>query len=371
MATPTLHKYCKIVNTYVRKAVDAVQDLEYKGDWVVTEKIHGANFSFTVFPDGTIKPASRNNFLATAAAQSSFYQSDVLVGRYESAVGALLRFVRDQDPTVEFVQVIGELFGGEYPGHPKVAKRVQKGVFYCPTIEFLAFDIYVRRADEEDGRYLGWDDFQRACVTTGIPVVPFVFRGSFRECLQYSGTANAESTSVPACLGLPDLGPTNVREGHVIKPAQDVRQGRFRERVIFKDKNRKFKEKAIANTKGKPQEALSDEWKVRTEEALLYVTANRLSNVESKTGPDVHPMKLASLLVQDVWADMKNDDLPWLKDMDNRVRRAIQKSLMAASTDLVLNGEAPPASSDSATLAPQANVRHTDPATQQGGSTSN
>ena len=41
-------KFPSLENTYRQKEIDKIVMMEIKDQWVVTEKVHGANFSFWV-----------------------------------------------------------------------------------------------------------------------------------------------------------------------------------------------------------------------------------------------------------------------------------------------------------------------------------
>lgn len=44
-------KFPSLENTYRQKEIDKIVMMEIKDQWVVTEKVHGANFSFWVYKD--------------------------------------------------------------------------------------------------------------------------------------------------------------------------------------------------------------------------------------------------------------------------------------------------------------------------------
>ena len=114
------------------------------GDWVVTEKIHGANFSVVADAEGGTHFAKRSGPLP---ADEDFYsfRSAGLDATLAAAAHRLLEAVRLAAPATRSVCVFGELFGGHYP-HPAVPptpglQPVQRGVWYCPDLRFVAFDV--------------------------------------------------------------------------------------------------------------------------------------------------------------------------------------------------------------------------------------
>jgi len=121
---------------------------------VVTEKVHGANFSVLAFrASGAVEFAKRTAVLAPA---------DDFFGCRSAGVTAVLRpAARAAAAAVGAdVAIFGELFGGLYP-HEAVApvqglQPVQRGVYYAPTVQFCAFDVQLLAS----GRFLDFDDAQ-------------------------------------------------------------------------------------------------------------------------------------------------------------------------------------------------------------------
>lgn len=134
-----------------------------KTEWVVTEKVHGSNLCWVVGVTRDrddrerIRCAKRRELIDENSGQS-FFQHDLLreriSGRIESVVQEVLH---KYAANAKCVHIYGEIFGGHYP-HPQVqlvhtVQPVQTGVWYCPGIEFMAFDIAVIEEDDIcDGR---------------------------------------------------------------------------------------------------------------------------------------------------------------------------------------------------------------------------
>ena len=105
--------------------------------WVVTEKVHGANFSF-VYANGLLKFAKRKEFLSWT---DDFFGFQLVVNRLENKVLRLFEQLEKDLPARKW-QIYGELFGGHYP-HPDVPAKenlfpIQTGVYYSPDIHFCA-----------------------------------------------------------------------------------------------------------------------------------------------------------------------------------------------------------------------------------------
>jgi Rnl2 family RNA ligase len=188
-----------------------------RATWVVTEKIHGANFCLAT--DGvTVRAANRRQWLA---------DDDFFFG-WQSVAAALMPAVRDLYarlgvPGLARVYVHGELFGGAYP-HPDVApvggaQPVQTGVWYAPDVRFLAFDLRVETADGTS-RYLDYADTVRLLEMAGVPCAQPLRVGSYSAVSEHS--IRFDST-IPRWLGLPVLpAGQNLAEGVVIKPWCEV-----------------------------------------------------------------------------------------------------------------------------------------------------
>ena len=86
-----------------------------KTDWVVTEKIHGANFS--VSTDGSeVRFAKRKEFLPPG---EDFFDYQSLKDKLENQAKEIFQILRTERTALQKVTIYGELFGGEYP-HPDV-----------------------------------------------------------------------------------------------------------------------------------------------------------------------------------------------------------------------------------------------------------
>ncbi len=184
--------------------------------WIVMEKAHGTNINVTM--DGeNIKFGKRTTFYERES-MKSFFRYERFWNKYRQKCADVWNNCK-----YKTVTIYGELIGGDYP-HSKVEKveipRIQGGVYYHPGHDFYAFDI------RADGEYL--------------PYAKVLFRGSFKDVLNYSAKTKADPTTIPSMFGLEEI-EDNVREGNVLKPV--VTTYIKSKRVILKDKNDKFSEK--------------------------------------------------------------------------------------------------------------------------------
>lgn len=270
-----------------------------KATWIVTEKIHGANFCFLT--DGsTIHCAKRREFLAE---DEDFFGHRTVLARLAEPLQALFAQLRREDGRTRLVYVYGELFGGGYP-HPDVpavpgVSPVQTGVWYSPRIEFCAFDVGVLRDGEAERVYLDQDEALTRCEEAQIPFVHPLSRGSYEDAVAFR---LGFETTLPAILGLPSLGPTNKAEGVVLKPARAIvvsrRPGVIR--PVIKRKIAEFAEDMRFHQAEKwaappPTGATLD---LLRYEASLLVNENRLHAAVSKVGPvrADDPARLANVL---------------------------------------------------------------------------
>jgi Rnl2 family RNA ligase len=319
-------KYSSIENTYRIKTISDIKDygLHY-GDWCVTEKVHGANFSFWLDNQG-VRCAKRTDFLSTG---QKFFNWESVLDDYMPNLEALFPAVGElyniSDETLEIV-LYGELFGGIYPHdeverHP-TAQKVQKGVYYCPDNDFYAFDMKV------NGRYVSQPLFEEVMRTLGFNYAKSLKVGSFDECLAYP---NQFQTTIPDFYHLPQI-EDNVCEGVVIKPL-DAKFFENGSRVILKNKNDKFKEKSEGKHPKhpklpKPEIVLTGEQEKVLSEIRTYITDNRLNNVTSKIGEINDKMfgRVLGEFTKDILVDFGKDN-NIMEEMDKKDKKVITKIL--------------------------------------------
>jgi len=245
--------------------------------WIVTEKIHGANFCF-ICDGNTVRCAKRKAILQS---EDRFFQFQRIQERYEEKVLDLFSQMQAKEE-FKTLHLYGELFGGLYE-HEEVrnlpqVKPIQKGIQYCPDLEFYAFDILLKSEDDS----LRWVDYDEFC--SNLSSLEFfhakaLFTGSLGECLEFN---TRFQTTVPALLNLPDID-NNFAEGIVVKSSNNlevIRKGK-RTRAMVKIKTEEFREMAKRAESSKRKRTKADE----AEEIFLStMTKQRLINVLSKVG---------------------------------------------------------------------------------------
>jgi Rnl2 family RNA ligase len=275
--------------------------------WVVTEKIHGANFGF-VYEQKRLKFAKRKEFLEWS---DDFFGFQWVASRLESQLLALFERLSLDIPAAKYT-IYGELFGGAYP-HPAVAPQegaqaIQTGTYYSPNIEFCGFDIAVEPADAP--KY--YIDYEAACAyfeKFGILYAKSLFTGTLNQALGFNIRFNSH---IPSLLGLPDLG-DNLVEGVVIKPLNNPAPELFEIRPIFKLKNREFEEDERFHEAEKwgfiPKVvAQSEEMGFWVEELNAYLNNARVESAISKIGR-LDPQNAARMeaLETEIWKDILED----------------------------------------------------------------
>lgn len=286
-------KYNSIKNSYDTKFIRKIIENGYDREkWVVTNKIHGANFSFLVNDLG-VKCASRENVLND---DSDFYGFQVVRDKYIDNIKILYAIVKSIYDDTASMSVHGEIFGGRYP-HPDVQKnpnasKIQKGVYYTPNNDFYLFDIKI------DGRFISFNTVFEISGIIGCPVATPLATGSLQECLEYP---NDFEDPTYKYYDLPAI-ENNITEGIVIRPIITRFIGDHR--VILKNKNDKWSEKS-REKKVALVESVSDEAKSQIEVLSQYVTEQRLDNVLSHIGgvEDKEFGKLIGAYSKDVWDD--------------------------------------------------------------------
>lgn len=315
-----------IENSYRKKFIDIVvaEKLD-EGEFVVQEKAHGANLSF--WYDGKdLKSAKRSGFI-----KDNFYDYKLVETKNRERVEKLYAILKKEGCDFSELAVYGELVGGTYP-HKDVEKdtsatRIQKGIFYTPHNEFYAIDAAI------DGQLIDVDKFNQAMEKAGFLYAKTIFRGTFEECLKYS---NSFPSQISVWLGLPEL-EDNICEGVVIKPVipkfiSDTT------RVILKNKNEKWAEKAKARDRPKkPPMTLSAKGEELFGEMGNLITENRLRNVLSKIGPIGQKEfgKLIQLFSKDILDEFFKDHIEEYNRLEKKEQKQLTRKLSQKCAELI------------------------------------
>lgn len=318
-------KYTSIENSYRQKEVDSIKLYHNDVQYYVQEKVHGSNFG--LYCDGeNVKSAKRSGFVKD---DERFFNYEDVESKYKEKVFKLFSILYERDSAEEIV-VFGELYGGIYP-HPEVEKcqqsTVQKGVYYAPHQDFIAFDIKV------NGHYLPKADFEALCKVVDIPYLPALFVGTFDECCAYS---NEFQTTIPAMHNLPEI-EKNMCEGVIIRPIE-VRYHGNGQRVILKNKNNNFREINGDLKKRTPKQPIELPKHVEemAENILAYITENRLRNVISHVGT-ITPKQFGMLLgafCKDIFDDFSKDFVRF-DEIETKERKAVMRIVNKEAGNLI------------------------------------
>ena len=289
-------KYHSLENSK-QKLVTVIENHGYANElYVVTEKIHGANFGIHLDnTNGDLRFSRRKAFL----------KEGELFNGYTSMVSDMhmaLITIGMKYPEAKSIRIFGEIFGGSLKGEQAPhAKRVQGEVEYSPKNEFMAFELHL---DDVPQPFEVMDDVVRAA---GLSVVPILgVTDNIYDALAYK---NDDNSVVPALLGY-DGPEINVKEGNVVTPLKSVLYFGNGKRVSVKSKNSKFKERGNDKPISKPVDLTEGAEQVLSD-VFSNLTENRLSNVLSKevteglTGNDFG--RIMGLLMQDALAEYNDE----------------------------------------------------------------
>ncbi len=327
-------KYNSIENSYQKDFIRSIvqqgfSDLEY----IVQEKVHGANLSF-ITNGQNILSAKRTEIIQDS---EEFYNSNIVLSNYKDNILALYSACAKQFDA-KTITIFGEIFGGGYP-HPDVpidpnSKLVQRGIYYSPKNDFYAFDILVN-----NDKYLDAEKASNLFEEFGFIYAKTLFKGTLKECLDFPISFK---TTIPQEFNLPEL-EGNICEGVIIRPiqAQFLRIG---SRVIIKNKNENWAEnnnlidKNILNKLIHEDNELSEAANLLCEEIYKLITQNRLTNLISKIGeinPNKDIGKVIGMFNKDVLTDFMKNHKEKYDDLEKHESKAVNKFLNQQAGKLI------------------------------------
>ena len=320
-------KYPSIENTYREKAIKDIKKFGFDlGTWVVTNKVHGANFSFWCDGENVIC-AKRTGFLKP---DDNFYEYQNILENYKDRVLKATKDIQKDLNDNVLVVFYGEIFGGSYP-HPdvvvktKMGVKVQKGVYYAPLNDFYLFDVTY------NGRYMTHNAVEQIGKDYGFIYAEPLFTGTFEECLNFDPVFEDPIYKV---YGFPKI-EDNMSEGVVIKPVVPAFFPNGA-RCILKKKNPKFNEKT--KKKKRVKKEIPAHLKEKIESVSVYVTENRLKNVLSH-GEVIGQKdfgKLMKLFVTDILEEYEKDNGSIYNGVEDRKEKnVINKALNKMCADVI------------------------------------
>lgn len=233
-------------------------------------------------------------------------------------------------------------------------QAIQTGVYYCPGIEFGAFDIAVRNADADAHTYVDFDLAIKIFQSTQLFYAAPLAEGTWAECIAYPLPFNS---TVPARLGLPPLA-NNRAEGVVIKSLREMRfptrQGGFTRAMIKKKiaeftEDRRFHQAQKWVPPAVPKGGLPPltVCLIEIDELLEH---NRLAAAISKVGPLVaraeggkvvpqrqHMKEALAMLVADIETELSRRFSAELRALTPAERETLSASLAERAKSLILD----------------------------------
>jgi Rnl2 family RNA ligase len=322
-------KYNSIENSFQKDFIDKIIDEDYhKQDFVVQEKAHGANLSFWTTDGIQFQTGKRTGILDK---DENFYNFQDVRAKNLQKLQDIWKDLSDLIEGLSQLTIFGELIGGDYK-HPDVAKvknskKTQKGIYYCPSNEFYAFDILINNE-----YYLNVDQSNALFAKHKLAYAKTLFRGNLEDCLKYP---NDKDSVIYKQFGLPQI-ESNVMEGVVIKPVEPcfLKNG---SRVIIKNKNEKWEEKAKRPKRVRKEKEISASVALLQERILEYVTDNRMSNVISKIGPPTMKDmgKILGIFANDVLEDFMKEHGNEMEKLDKNEQKMVTKVINKPAVDLV------------------------------------
>lgn len=296
-------RFTSLTNTYDEKTIQFIRDSGFdKGDWVVTEKLDGANFAF-YYNGEDFRVASRNQFV-----DGTFFNSQQVINRHKDNI---IDWYSDVLNPGQVLVITGELIGDGIQG--RVKYRHPEGM----NRSFYAFDASI------DGETLGymWVYDNLDCV----PVVPLIDICSFDKALEYNNTFKSHLS--------PNLEGDNFSEGLSLSPSQPKYFGSG-SRVWLKNKSPEFKEKSARAPAPKVELSLEDNKLL--EDLLQFVNKNRVLSAISKSGEVSHKDfgKILGMVMVDVieefgeeyGVDPKTVTSEW-KTINSELRREVSREI--------------------------------------------
>ncbi|RYZ86550.1 MAG: 2'-5' RNA ligase, partial [Proteobacteria bacterium] len=309
--------------------------------WVVTEKVHGANFSF-VYEDGRLRFAKRKEYLQWG---DDFFGFQLVVKNLEANVIQFFEELASQVKATKYV-LYGELFGGEYP-HATIERiknlqAIQTGVYYCPDIRFCAFDIAIETDGLSSKYYLDYETaityFEKFNIFYAKPMLI----GKLADALNFNTRINS---GIPAAFHLPPL-EKNLIEGIVVKPYDVIDRDLLASRPIIKIKNAEFDEEEKYHEAEKWSfipgvSSRTEELSFVVDELRHYVNQNRLNSAVSKIGAfergnEARISEIKAEVLADVITDFNGKNNNFFDELDPGARQWIIERIRSEINMLVI-----------------------------------
>mmetsp|Transcript_403 Transcript_403/g.741 ORF Transcript_403/g.741 Transcript_403/m.741 type:complete len:380 (+) Transcript_403:39-1178(+) len=364
MVNDQFKRYGSLTNHYVKGFVEGmmmnIKETTDDTKWVVTEKVHGANFSFTALRDEQskegykLKMGKRTSYLDES--DKSFFPEDsaeYLLATYTSKMAKLWEIASKEEhkDTLQKIIVYGEFFGGFYPTEKskKFKKAIQRGVFYTDDYEFYAFDVRKTFETVDGSTYNTWCTHEESIdywKAAGFKIYAYpILIGTFKECMNYD---IQHPTTIPEKFfklkpletGCHRFVHNNNRcEGVVIKPFDKILRYK-NNRLIIKKKNDDFLEVRMKPVKDKkvPKPNIVDNETLKIwKDMEAYITTQRIDNVVSKMGiikrKDLS--KLIGKFSLDILDEFKKENPEIVENIEKEQWKVLKKNLGRTTNPIV------------------------------------
>lgn len=311
-------KYAKISDSSHKWALSDKESHAIKTTkWIVTEKIHGANFSFMYDVLTNVMLYGKRSGILTP--DDNFFGYKQILPETLPKIMRIIKYIMERHKSCNVVCVFGELFGGFWPITANQASvptvptvmQVQSGVYYSPDLHFYAFDIMV------DSHYVDYSTAMKAFAHSGVLYAEPLYTGSFVEACNYKVGFNS---TIPARLKLKLDISGNKAEGVVVRPLSEITFDNGKQRAILKIKIPEFSEmkytcndfdrskaKSAANTS-----SVFDYGSYFINNVIdRYINVNRVGSAVSKVGnlTKSNQAELVEVVVDDIMSEFLNHDL--------------------------------------------------------------
>lgn len=285
-------KFNSIENTYQSQFVNKIkQHYDKNMVFVAHEKVHGANFILAF--DGTNFMVGKRNSWLEQDQLEKFNNCDIIVNKYQNKVKDMYEFLGEP------IYIYGELIGGIYPNMKSMGKPLQKDIFYCPFMEYIAYDIFLTIQN----KFLNFFETIQILDNFGFYHLKPLITGTLDDILKMD--VEKIPTTIPSMLGLDSI-EGNFMEGVVIRPLINI--GNYhtllkKKRNMFSEVNKERSKDIYKNIQFEDFTNLSDDF---INNLKQYITFNRYINMKTKEG-DIKKDILIGLTIQDAIEDAKKN----------------------------------------------------------------
>jgi len=302
-------KYPSIENSYRENSIE--RWLKFYPElltvkYILTEKIHGANFSILITSD-EIEYGKRTNKLEET---ESFFNYQNVVANYEKEFKLLQSEIVGGNG-VSSIRVFGEIFGS----------NIQKGVYYGKEKQIRLFDCYINDELITQENFLTML-YELEIQHMFVPTIAIV--DSLEEALAYDIKFNSK------LIDLED----NICEGVVIKPYDKIFQNSEGSPFYLKNKNAEFSEKSKEkNTRTDFQP--SEQFEYVLDIFKSHINMNRLDSIFSKYGVITEPSQMGDY-IRHMTEDAKGDFIKDYRDEFLKLNDKEKKRVFSCVGQLVV-----------------------------------